>query len=942
MHGRTMGQPASDEKGGSRPNKVAGCRILQRPGVAAPTGLRYGRCVPGHFTRNALAALSLGLLLSAADSLCAAAVKPGTGTTLQMQFRAPELQNWIVSSNATSGTWLATMPGGTRTSVITSRLVLRADAATRESLLGDVPNLKLVRVLDDRTVLLEASDPLAASRLAEAWSRLPEVEAAVPIFRKRLARHFAYAPAPNDPYFTGQTYLETADPIAGLPPGPPDLRVRSAWPWSRGRGVTVAVVDDGVEVAHPDLSPNAVAGHFNFVTGLPTGGHSTIFQTHGTSVAGIASARGGNGLGISGVAPESGWLSWVIFDAVDNAPADDELAQMFENGRHLGGTNGVAVQNHSWGNSEFEPLAMSLVESLAISNAVTAGRGGRGTVLIRSSGNTRTTDYSLAAGVGDANLDAYASDYRQITVAAVRNDGRVASYSTPGACVWLAAMGGDPTDSASPGLFTTDRLGSRGANSTANPNDPALWDYAFGSSGFYGTSAAAPQVAGIVALMLSARPELGWRDVQQILAVSARHVDLADPALQTNGAGFRVSPNVGFGIPDAGQAVRIAQIWNPRPPATVLSWTNAIAQPIPDDGLRVLPAGDAVPAGHIGFGAAGSVGVHVDRPTAELPVYAGGQLPVPAPAAGSYGLLIPGGTASIASAIDAAADAGAAFVLVQATQGTDDRSILRNTGFVRIPAVQIGRASGDTLKSWIASPSGVRAKLQLNPARWTFSVSQMLSLEHVEVHMNWHHPRLQDLRVTLRSPAGTLSVLNRPGGGTQAVPASWTYQSAMHLGESSVGTWTVEVTDEAPGMTGSVDSVVLTLRGVPILDTDADGLDDAWEQKAFGGLSARPAEDPDLDGYSNVVEQWIGTNPVQFDAPLLVQAAVSGPGTGGIRLSWPGRNAVGYEVLSAADPAGPWTVAQSIVGRFPETGWLVPVSPESATQYFRVREASSN
>src|SRR5206468_4465549 len=115
-----------------------------------------------------------------------------------------------------------------------------------------------------------------------------------------------------------------------------------------------------------------------------------------------------------------------------------------------------------------------------------------------------------------------------------------------------------------------------------------LADYCFDSTGFSGTSASAPQISGLAALILSANPALTYRDVQQILILSARHFDLADPDLKTNGAGFRVSHNVGFGVPDAGQAVALARSWLNRPSVTNVTLTTANLQGIPDDGLRLL------------------------------------------------------------------------------------------------------------------------------------------------------------------------------------------------------------------------------------------------------------------------------------------------------------------------------------------------------------------
>jgi len=96
-------------------------------------------------------------------------------------------------------------------------------------------------------------------------------------------------------------------------------------------------------------------------------------------------------------------------------------------------------------------------------------------------------------------------------------------------------------------------IGTDGANElNFLPPNQDLNDYVFNGLGFTGTSASAPQVSGVAALMLSVNPNLGWRDVQHILALSSRHFDFADPDVTTNGAGFVVSHNLGYGTPDAG------------------------------------------------------------------------------------------------------------------------------------------------------------------------------------------------------------------------------------------------------------------------------------------------------------------------------------------------------------------------------------------------------
>lgn len=119
-------------------------------------------------------------------------------------------------------------------------------------------------------------------------------------------------------------------------------------------------------------------------------------------------------------------------------------------------------------------------------------------------------------------------------------DGRRASYSTPGAALLLSAPGGDD-ESFTNNVVAGAGGGCRGAG--------------------IGTSFATPVVTGVVALMLEANSNLGWRDVQGIFATTSQRMDSTNPSWMTNAAGLHHSNLYGFGVVDANAAVTAARTW---------------------------------------------------------------------------------------------------------------------------------------------------------------------------------------------------------------------------------------------------------------------------------------------------------------------------------------------------------------------------------------------
>ena len=646
------------------------------------------------------------------------------------------------------------------------------------------PDWHILQGLDARTAIEEAA------RLAT----LPAVRISYPVMRRPLRRHDVYASRPNDTYFDRQWNLENRavdGPSLGV-----DLNLRAAWAATRGEGVALAVVDDGIDFDHPEFARHASSAlHFNFAAGTADGRPTQSADNHGTAVAGLAAATFNNDTGMAGVAPGVQLASWKIFSGFFLAASDEQLMDMFQYR-----SDTIGVQNHSWGNSGVEQLAPTPLEALGVSNAIALGRQGRGVIMVRSGGNGRVE-------MSDANDDAYASDPRIITVAAVRRDGRAASYSTPGACLLVAAPGGAEDGN----LFTTDRRGAAGFNTGTFPDDFA--DYNF-SAAIQGTSFSAPQISGLAALLLAVNPDLTYRDVQLILALSARHFDLADPGLALNGAGLRVSHNVGFGVADAGHAVDLARRWMNRPPLTEQRLSATLADPIPDDGVRIVVTGtNAVPANIAVIPGTPSLGVYADTPTASLPLVDIGLAspPVTANLEGKAAL-IERGTHLFIEKIDAAAHAGAAFAIIYNNVGTTERLVMAATEPASIPALFISRDAGVALRAQLELDPTLEAQWAPAPARHTFVnlATNTLVCEHVGLRVATTHTRRGDLRITLVSPAGTRSVLQHVNNDPNAGPTDWTYYSVDHFLESSRGAWQVEITDQQPLNSGVVTELELT------------------------------------------------------------------------------------------------------------------------------------
>ena len=318
-----------------------------------------------------------------------------------------------------------------------------------------------------RLPVARGQDPLSLAR--EAAQR-PGVEFAEPIYLYGQSR------TPNDPRL---------EELWGLSA----MHAESAWSTAVGdRRVIVAVVDDGVALTHPDLAPNLwinpseIAGNgrdddgdgyvddvngYDFVSkrGDPSPGRTGEARWHGSHVAGTIGAAGDNGVGVVGV----NWkVSLMALRAIGPVGGrSDDLARAID----YAVDHGARVINASWGGNG---------QSQAIAKSIARARK-RGVLFVAAAGNDGAPRPSFPANLADDVL----------SVGAITPDGTLASFSNRGALV------------AAPGV---------GILSTTAPGQYDRYD---------GTSMATPHVAGLAALLWSARPQAKLDDIRNAIISSA-------------------------------------------------------------------------------------------------------------------------------------------------------------------------------------------------------------------------------------------------------------------------------------------------------------------------------------------------------------------------------------------------------------------------------------
>ena len=344
-----------------------------------------------------------------------------------------------------------------------------------------------------------------------------------------------------------------------------DINVTEVWAGgNRGEGITVAVVDDGLDPNHEDLQDNVDTALSHDYRGEDQ--LLRAHETHGTRVAGLIAARD-NSLGMRGVAPRATLYAYNIL--AEGFTLENAVDAMTRN------MASVAVSNNSWSSlNNFRYRPRPAFWDLALDAGVTRGYGGKGIFYVFSAGNgAQSWAYS--------NHDELGNYYAVTTACAVNDQGVRSLYSERGPNLWVCAPSDDDA------IFREER---QRIATTRN--------YSRYTGDFGGTSAAVPQVSGVAALVRKANPDLAWRDVKLILAASARKNDSTNTGWDDNpNSGWQTGAlkygstterysynhNYGFGVVDAKAAVDLADGWTTLPPMKIAKEeSGAVDLAIPD------------------------------------------------------------------------------------------------------------------------------------------------------------------------------------------------------------------------------------------------------------------------------------------------------------------------------------------------------------------------
>lgn len=355
---------------------------------------------------------------------------------------------------------------------------------------------------------------------------------------------------PNDPKFFEQWYLQ-------------EMNVIPVWNDYSGKGVKIAILDEGFIPLNPDVEIHNNPYETKF--------DNEALGQHGLMVASVIGAKHNNTIGMAGIAFNANITS-AQFPFVENIVGSTNELAIFSD---------FDIINNSWSNgykcpSQKKPhtIARTLEEDFnkeqnhleAIESAVINGRKGKGSIIVFAGGNKIYADANLELGrVNPYNIivGGFSKPKEQLSKFEVE----IPHFASTSALTLVAAPASH---------FLTTHQANLVVENNQISGQPK-------NTKVEGTSFASPSVAATVGLMLEANPNLGWRDVQDILAYSAlpKNGDefkySVNGAKNSNGGGLMYNKEYGFGIVNTFGAVRLAEVWENS--NTFQNYNNLVSSP---------------------------------------------------------------------------------------------------------------------------------------------------------------------------------------------------------------------------------------------------------------------------------------------------------------------------------------------------------------------------
>ena len=507
-------------------------------------------------------------------------------------------------------------PGATRDDstrrIVTRDILIEADSRSTADSLASASDLsfKSAPVYAKGKYIYEAPSSLEALAFF-----VKTADSTSPYVTPLLASKVAKMAMPNDPLVQKQWHLKFQNQLGAVSGA--DVNVESIWKYPsttrfnssnatggfiRGNGVTIGIVDDGMEWSHPDLLPNVLKNLQKDWNGKDLDPKPYFSDdNHGTACAGVAAARGNNRIGVSGVAPEANLVGMRL---IAGPQTDADIAEAMTWYR-----DAIHIKSNSWGYYAFttdpytglfeewnEIVSPDPLTEAALEYVAKYGRGGKGSIITFAAGNhdefRLTSNGSAQKSGARVDFQALPNSIYTIAVGAVNSLGKKSNYSQVGSSLLISAPS-NTSDGTGLGIMTTDNKGPRGYNYGIH-NTLFTWPPVADFKGsadvtqtFGGTSSATPVVSGVIALMLQRNPNLGWRDVQEVLIRSAKKIDENDSGWITanrkdhatgNDTPFKFNDKYGAGLVDAAAAVALSGNWTNLGPQLSLSTSNNTIQ----------------------------------------------------------------------------------------------------------------------------------------------------------------------------------------------------------------------------------------------------------------------------------------------------------------------------------------------------------------------------